>query len=309
MQALLDVIVPVFLVIGAGAFCAWRGLFGQNAVDGLMLFAQSIAVPALLFRAISSLHLGEHFDPFILISFYSGSISCFTLGMLTARFIFDRDWEDSVAIGFTCLFANSLLLGLAITDRAYGADALQGNYLIIALHSPICYTIGITAMEIARARGTAARALPAKVLSAILRNTLVIAIALGALVNLSGLHLPDPATEALDMLAGTALPAALFAMGGVLLRYRPQADGRIIAFVCFVTLGLHPAITWSIGSLTGISTPAFRSAVLTAAMAPGINAYIFANMYGRARKIAASSVLIATMISIITAWAWLEILP
>jgi hypothetical protein len=43
-------------------------------------------------------------------------------------------------------------------------------------------------------------------------------------------------------------------------------------------------------------------------MAPGVNAYIFANMYGRARRVAASSVLVATGASVITAWLWLMIL-
>ena len=57
------------------------------------------------------------------------------------------------------------------------------------------------------------------------------------------------------------------------------------------------------------STDALRSAVLTAAMAPGINSYVFANMYGRARRVAASSVLIATSVSVGTIWVWLHILP
>ncbi len=52
-----------------------------------------------------------------------------------------------------------------------------------------------------------------------------------------------------------------------------------------------------------------RSAVLTAAMAPGVNAYVFANLYGVAKRVAASTVLIATALSIGTVWAWLQILP
>ena len=43
-------------------------------------------------------------------------------------------------------------------------------------------------------------------------------------------------------------------------------------------------------------------------MAPGVNAYIFANMYGRAKRVAASSVLVATAASILTAWMWLMVL-
>ena len=127
MQALLDVILPVFLVIGFGYVVVWRGLFSDAAVDGLMVFTQNFAVPCLLFRAIWTLDLGASVDPRLLISFYTGSATGFTLGLLAGRYLFKRDWEDAVAIGFCCLFANSLLLGLSITERAYGADALQAN--------------------------------------------------------------------------------------------------------------------------------------------------------------------------------------
>lgn len=309
MQALLDVILPVFLVIGFGYVAVWRGLFPDSGVDGLMVFTQNFAIPCLLFRAIWTLDLSQSFDPLVLISFYAGSAAGFTLGLLGARYLFGRDWEDAVAIGFCCLFANSLLLGLSITERAYGSDALEANYTIIALHSPFCYGIGITAMEIVRARGTSVARLPGTVLRAMFRNALVIGISLGFAFNLLQVEMPRPATDALDMMVRTALPAALFGMGGVLYRYRPEGDGRVIAFVCVVVLVVHPAITWTLGTLFQLPVAAFRSAVITAAMAPGINAYVFANMYGRARRVAASSVLIATGLSLGTTWVWLSILP
>lgn len=309
MQALLDVILPVFLVIAFGYIAVWRGVFSDSGIDGLMKYSQNFAIPCLLFSAILSLDLGQNFDPAVLISFYTGSLSGFALGLLGARYVFNRDWEDSVAVGFCCLFANSLMLGLAITERAYGSDALTANYTIIALHSPFCYAVGITAMEVARARGSSLRRLPLTVLRAMFRNALVIGISLGAVFNLAGLNLPGPVSEAVGMIVQTALPVALFGMGGVLYRYRPDGDLRVIAFVCVVTLLVHPAITWTLGKTFALSTEAFRSAVLTAAMAPGINAYVFANMYGRARRVAASSVLLATALSLGTVWIWLALLP
>ncbi|ETA50416.1 AEC family transporter [Ponticoccus alexandrii] len=311
MQGLIDVILPVFLVIGAGYLAVWRRIVSDAAVDGIMSYATGFAVPCLLFRAISNLHLEEAFDPWILVSFYTGSIAAFAAGLLGARYAFARSWEDSVAIGFCCLFANSLLMGLAITERAYGPDALQANYLIVSIHAPLCYAIGITAMELVRAKasGASLRSLPAKVGRAIFRNALVIGILLGALANLVGLSLPGPVAEALDMVVRTALPVALFAIGGVLCRYKPEGDTRLIAMVCVISLLMHPAITWGMGSLTGISTEAFRSAVLTASMAPGVNAYVFANMYGTAKRVAATSVLVATGLSVATAWLWLTLLP
>lgn len=309
MQALLDVIIPVFLVIGAGYAAVWRNVVSAQTIDGIMQYTQTVAIPVLLFQAIWTLDPDLPIDPALLLSFYAGSSFGFFAGLLAGRFLFHRDWEDAVAIGFCCLFANSVMMGLAVTERAYGADALEANFVIIAMHSPFCYGLGITAMEIARARGKPARDVPMTVLRAMFRNALVIGIGLGLAANLSGLSLPKPATDAIDMIVMTALPAALFGMGGVLYRYRPQGDGRIIAFICAITLVAHPAITYGLGTLTALSKEAFRSAVLTAAMAPGINTYIFANMYGRARRVAASSVLIATALSVLTAWGWLSALP
>lgn len=311
MQALIDVILPVFLVIGAGYVAVWRRLVSDNAVDGLMSFTQNVAIPCLLFRAIWTLEFETDFDPWLLVSFYSGSAAGFILGILGARYLFGRAWEDCVAIGFCCLYANSLLMGLPITERAYGPEALQGNYVIISIHSPFCYGLGIAAMELVRARASGAplHHLPGTIGAAVFRNSLVIGILLGAVANLVDLRLPVPVNDALDMIIRTALPAALFGVGGVLFRYRPEGDGRVIAMVCAIALVLHPAITWVLGSITGLSTEAFRSAVLTAAMAPGINVYVFANLYGTAKRVAASSVLIATALSVLTAWVWLSLLP
>ncbi|MBQ1204240.1 MAG: AEC family transporter [Loktanella sp.] len=309
MAALLDVILPVFIVIGFGYLAVWKGYFSDAGVDGLMKFTQNFAIPCLLFLAISRLDLQQSFDFVLLGSFYAGAFAGFLAGLLGAHFIFGRDWEDSVAIGFCCLFSNSLLLGLPITERAYGVSALEANYAIIAIHSPFCYGVGITAMEIARNRGAALTALPGKVLRAMFQNALIIGIALGFVVNLSGIAAPAVLTDALDLIARAALPAALFGLGGVLYRYRPEGDMRTILFVVAISLLLHPGIVWVLGQAGGLGVAGTRSAMLTAAMAPGVNAYIFANMYGRARRVAASSVLLATGLSILTVWGWLAVLP
>lgn len=153
MLALLDIILPIFLVIGFGYVAVWMGVFNDTAVDALMRFTRSFAIPCLLFRAISTLDPGQNFDLAMLGSFYVGAMAGFLAGLFGARYLFGRPWEDSVAIGFCTLYSNSLLLGLPITERAFGADALQPNYAIIALHVPFCYTLGFTAMEIVRATG------------------------------------------------------------------------------------------------------------------------------------------------------------
>jgi len=312
MSALIEVILPVFLVLGFGYAAVALKWLSDDAVDGLMRFAQGFAAPCLLFRGVAKLDLGAAYQPGLLLSFYIAAFACFTAGSLIARFVFHRSGPDSVAIGFCCLFSNSLLLGLPIMQRAYGTDALAGNYAIISIHAPMFYAFGITTMEIVRHRGQglATRALAARILAGIARNPLVIGIGLGFAVNLFGSPLPAPVWSAVDMMAASALPAALFGLGGVMVRYRPEGDFRLIGMVVALALIVHPALAWGLGrGVFGVTVPQLRSSIVTAAMAPGVNAYLFANMYGAARRIAASSVLIATAVSVLTIWFWLSVLP
>ncbi|WP_460274792.1 AEC family transporter [Celeribacter sp. ULVN23_4] len=312
MQALIEVILPVFLVIGYGYIARRQGWVSDDLVDSVMKFAQNFAVPLLLFSGIAKMDLGANFHPPILISFYAGALSGGLFCFLGARYLFDRDLTDSVAIGFIGLFSNSLLLGIPITERAYGEAALSGNFAIISIHSPMLYGIGIAAMEIARTRGLGLSAfgLMRQIARSVLRNPLILGITAGWIVNLAHMPLPTPLWDAITLMTRAAIPAALFGLGGVLLRYKPEGDMRIIVWAVFASLVLHPMIAYGLGHYVfGLEIASLRSATLTAAMAPGVNAYLFANMYGVAKRVAASSVLIGTGLSILSIWCWLAILP
>ena len=311
MSALLEVILPVFLIIGFGYAAARAALLDNAAIDGIMRFSQNFALPCLLFKSIAALDLSAAYEWGLMASFYSGAFVAFGAGILGARFILQRPMTDSIAIGFACFFSNALLLGLAITERAYGPDALAGNYAIISIHSPFLYAVGITLMEFVRTRGSGASGvtLAWQVLRAIFLQPLVLGVVAGFIANFSGLPQPATLAVAVDMMARAAIPAALFGLGGVLLRYRPEGDGKAIAMVCAFSLLLHPAVTYGIGrGIFDLETNPLRSAVVTASMPPGVNAYLFAHLYGVGKRVAASAVLIATGLSIGSVWLWLQVL-
>jgi malonate transporter and related proteins len=260
------------------------------------------------------LDLSQAYNPGLMVSFYVGAFSGFAFGFTGARLVFKRPLTDSVAIAFACTFSNSLLLGVPITERAYGADALAGNFAIISIHAPLIYGVGIIAMEWARSHEAAARvtkaALARQVARAVLTQPLVVGIACGFAVNLSGLTQPGFFSAAIDMVARAGLPAALFGLGGVLWRYRPEGDKGAIAMVVFASLVLHPVVAYALARFGfGLGVEGLRSVTITAAMAPGVNAYMFAHMYGVGKRVSASAVLVATGLSIFTTWGWLHVLP
>ena len=309
MSALLDVIIPVFLIIGFGYCTVWARLFSIDTIDGLMKFSQNFAIPVLLFNAIAKVDLVNIFDFNLFFSFYIGATAGFLIGFLGSHYLFKRSLEDSVAIGFCCLFSNTVMLGLPITERAYGQDALQHNFAIVSIHAPFCYFLGITVMELVKSSEKSISKKSMTIFKAMFSNALVVGIVLGFLVNISVINLAKSIQASIDMITAVALPAALFGMGGILYQYRPEGDIGPIIMICIVSLLIHPAIVWITGSNLTLSDMQLRSAVITAAMAPVINTYVFANMYGRAKRVASTGVLLSTALSIGTVWIWLNFLP
>ncbi|UCH41930.1 MAG: AEC family transporter [Gammaproteobacteria bacterium] len=308
MIEILNIVAPVFLVVGAGYLAVKSGIVGADPIDHLMKFAITFAIPCLLFRATSTIDLAAAFDWRILVAYYSAAITGFILVYLIARKLFKRRPGEAVAIGFAALFSNLVLLGLPISERAWGVDTMAPNFALVSVNAPICYLIGITAMEFLRADGRNAVETTRVVLRAMFRNSLMIGIGLGFFVNLTGLPLPAALTGAVDLLARASLPVALFALGGVLTRYTMSKSLGEAVTVAFVSLLLQPGLTLLAASQLALPAQTVKSIVLMAAVAPGLNAYLFASMYNRSLGASASSVLLATALSVFSVSAWLLVL-
>lgn len=308
--SIFDIVAPVFLVISAGYLAVRQGLYPDRMLDGLMKFAIQFAVPCLLFRATSTMDLATAYDWRLMSAFYSGATLSFTLATLLAWRLFDRQPGEAVAVGFGALFSNLVLLGLPISQRAWGTgtDAMATAYAIVSVHAPFCYLLGITTMELLRADGRSLPHTARVVLRAMFRNSLMIGIALGFAVNLSGLALPAALSSAVDIVANAALPVALFGLGGTLTRYSLKASLGEAGTVSAMSLFVHPGASFAVCRLLDVPDGLTGAVVLMAAMAPGVNAYLFASMYQRGQATAASTVLLGTAVSILSVSGWLWIL-
>ncbi len=305
---ILDIVAPVFLVVAAGYLAVRGGIIAAEPIDHLMKFAIQFAIPCLLFRATSTIDLAAAFDWRMMFAYYAAAIASFTATYFVVKNFFKRRPGEAVGVAFAALFSNLVLLGLPISERAWGADSMAPNFALVSVNAPICYLIGITAMELLRADGRGAAETTRIVLKAMFRNSLMIGIGLGFIVNLGGIGLPGPLIAAIDLLAQASLPVALFALGGVLTRYTLSKSFGEAGFISLLSLVVQPALTLFLGLQLQLPEATIKSIVLMSAMAPGLNAYLFASMYNRGLDAAASTVLLSTIISVFTVSAWLVFL-
>ena len=309
MLQILQIVLPVFLVIGTGYVAAYFKVFTAEQSGALMRFATQIAIPCLLFLAISRLDLKAEFQMSVLAPFFIGALASFTLTSLGAWFFFGHKPGYRIAIGFAGMFSNLVLIGLAIVELAFGAEALKPAFAIVALHAPFCYVIGITAMEISRADGVGFVATIKAVVKQVFSNAITVSLLLGIAANLLNLTPPEALNTALELIARAALPIALFALGAILVKYKISSSIGEISMISFNMLILHPVIAYVLGRYVfALEHDVLKVVVLMAAMPPGMNAYAFADLYDRAKEIAASSIMVSTMLAVMSISVWLVIL-
>lgn len=307
LGTLLEIVVPVFLLIGAGYFSIRSGYLKSEIMDALVRFQVGVAVPALLFNAMYHTDLATSLNIYAMIGFFASGTVAFFAVIFLSRTIWKRRPGEAVAVGFCAFFPNAVMLGIPISERAFGDATMGAVFGIIAFHSMYNWFMGFVTMEAVRRDSETIWAGFRKAFVTTFQNPLMVGLMLGMAANLVDLPVPQMGQDALNMMAGAALPVALFALGGVLTRYSIKAEIGEALMVSFFSLLIHPAVAWVITALI-FDLPAHyvQATVIIAAMPTGINSYIFATVYNRAVGTAASTVIIATILSLgtITGWLW-----
>ncbi|MGD1926880.1 MAG: AEC family transporter [Paracoccaceae bacterium] len=307
LLTLLEIVVPVFLLISAGYFSVLSKFLTSAIMDALIKFQVSVAVPVLLFNAMYHTDLGTSLNIYAMIGFFGSGTVAFFAAILLSRIVWKRRPGEAVAVGFCAFFPNAVMLGIPIADRAFGEATMGAVFGIIAFHSMYNWFMGFVTMEAVRRDSETIWAGFRKAFTTTFQNPLMIGLMLGMAANLVGLPIPTVGQDALNMMADAALPVALFALGGVLTRYSIKAEISEALMVSVFSLLVHPAVAWVITALIfDLPTPYVQATVLIACMPTGINSYIFATVYNRAVGTAASTVIIATILSLgtITGWLW-----
>lgn len=309
MFSVLNVVAPVFVLIGLGYLAVRLKLYPSQGVPGLISYVNSFATPCLLFRAMSEVELASAFNFAVIGPFYLGAFAIMAIGAVMAAHAFKRRPGEAIAVGFSATFTNTVLVGIPLVQRAYGEQAMPIVYSIVGLHAPILLTLGMFVMELARRDGGKVSTALFEGLRKSLKNPILIGIAAGLVANVAGYRVSGVVDDVTLLLASTVMPVALFGLGGALNQYR-LADtwGQALAMT-MLKLVVHPIIAWVLMvPVLGVDPEIARYGVLLAAMPAGINVYIFATYYNRAVDVAANTILLTTTLSLVTITGWLLIL-
>jgi malonate transporter and related proteins len=304
---ILSVIFPVVALTAIG-YGAGRTIVPAATVRALVNVVNYIEIPVLLFRALA--HQDLVHDPQLGISavYFAGCFAVLLLALAVGRWGFGLKLDEAGVFGMGAMYSNSSLLGIPLIQTAFGTAGLVLLTKIIAFHSLILIPLSTVIVTVGRGD---VRGVPAMVRSAALAalcNPIIIGLLAGAVWSLAGWPLPGPIDRVLEMLAVAASPTALIAMGATQAHFRVGGHLAQVAAGSALKLVLHPLLVWLLAAeVAGLPHEAVAVATITAALPPGINVYLMAQQYGCGVARAASTSIVASLLSALSvgaALAW-----
>ncbi|HED14201.1 MAG TPA: AEC family transporter [Gammaproteobacteria bacterium] len=294
LKDILNIVLPVFLVIGLGFGLRRGGLIDTVFISSVNRLVYYVSLPLLLFYKISIADFSASFNPALV----GGSIAVTVLGFIVVYWFAGVMQLPGPARGVTAQGAcrgNLAYMGLALAFNAYGEEGLTRASVLMGFLVPV-YNLGsILVLTLSRDRARQPRG--GTWLSQFLLNPLILASALGIIWSIYHLPLPLLFRRALDIATGMTLPLALFAIGGSFSIRRLQGDLKLATLVSFCKLLLIPLLTGLLLLLLGVHGLDFAVGILLAGAPAATANYIMATELKGDAELAGTIVMLSTLLS------------
>ena len=297
MSAILEVVVPVFAIIGMGYGTArWR-LMDDAGFKALALFVFSLAAPALLFAGGTRQQDGGAGAALALMS---GSMIVYALAMLAGRRMLGLSFTEAAMFALACVFGNSVMMGIPIIVAAYGEPGVPPMLAILAVQTMVLLGTATVMAEVGLNAAAPWQRVLLATLRGVARNPVVLAVIAALVWSTLGLPVPLMLRRTLELLGGAAPPVALFCLGGSLYGLSVAALWRETAVIAVVKLLILPLLVFGIARLLALNPVETAVAVTMAALPTGANAFILARRYATGADRSGSAVVLTTALSVLT---------
>ena len=301
MNSIVDIVFPIFGLGAIGYLASRLGYFPDKATDGLSRFVFDIAVPVMLLRIFTNASLPEDVPWDLMGSFYVPIICIYLTGIVVAVLLLKRGFMAGVLIGLGCAFGNMVLLGLPLVLRTFGEAAAVPFSILLSVHGVSFYAITTVLMEFGRNHGGNINQVPVKIIKELATNPFIITIVIGIILNLTGTPLPGPVDHLAEYMQQAVTPCALFTLGASLTRYHIAGQLRESLFIIAMKNIVFPACVWLLASeLLDLEPLWMMVVVLMAAQPSGVTFFIFAERYETNRGLAATTIFLSSVLSILT---------
>ena len=298
MLAIFLETLPFFMLIGLGYGSGRTGFFTPEATAYLSRFVFYFALSAMLIRFSANLSIDELINWPFMGAYLFGSMVVWGLVMVVAL-IRKASIAEAATESHVSITGNTGFLGIPMLSMLLGAAAI-GPIMMILVVDLIFFMTLFVVLVLASRDGRLRLSAFKIVARGLVTNPMILSIITGVLISASGMHIPDPINDFLEILGSAATPGALFAIGASL-AVKSAERVYVAGWLTFAKLVLHPAaVAVTAYVVFRIDPYAAMVMVASAALPVAGNVYIIAQHYGAAPARVSASILISTVLSIFT---------
>lgn len=303
MMNIVTTIIPIFAVILLGWFARWKGFIKQEFLEPANRLVFYLAIPAMIFRAISRASFKAQFDIRVLGITLFAVVAVFAVAWGVALIFQVRRGQVGTFIQ-TSFHGNLGYIGLAVAFYYLGNEGLVRASIIAGFIMILQNFLAVVVLqynsEISVARNKLGVALK------ILGNPVIVSAMAGILFSLSGIRLPLIIDRSLDILSGLALPMALLVIGASLSFELMQLRILRVLATSIMKLILLPGLGFALYRLFGLALQDYIPGLILLASPSATITYVMAKEMKGDTDFAIAAISISTLLSSITFSVWLN---
>lgn len=299
---IINSIAPIFLLIALGKLLQKSAFFSEAFFKGLNKLVFWFALPALLVSSISTARLELETISKIVLLLTLGTLLSLAFAWIIARLLKLSSPKSGSFIQGS-FRGNGAFIGLPVIIYSMGSLDPSVEALGTVLLAPLVVLFNILGVTVllhyGKKKYTAGESI-ATFLLQLVKNPLIIACAIGLVLNLTNMALPVFLSRSLDALGRAALPLILISIGSSLTfePLRGAASPSLIASL--IKTVVTPMFGFLLAGLFDLSTTERMIAVFyLAAPAAGMS-YVMAEVMGNDASVAGRIVALSTLLSGIT---------
>ena len=301
MQAVLNSALPIFALILTGFVCGSFGVFDRTATDNLNRFAVYLALPSLMFVAMSKISLDQVKQLGFVAAFCGGFAVCLAVAFFISRLRGRRIANASIE-GLDAGYSNVGFMGIPMCLLVFGPESAPASIIATLFTACVLFLFAIVVIEIDLQKGKTFLSTGVRIARALFTSPLFIAPVAGLLVGLNGLSLPGPFVSFTTLLGGAASPVALICIGLFLAQERVVSDDAAsIGILVSLKLILQPLVTAVLAFHVFSMPPLWsHSAVILSALPIGSGPFTIAKLYGLEAGVTSGAILVSHVFAVLT---------
>ena len=301
----LNATLPIFLTMLLGLLFRYLGLMNADFVAKLNRFVFVAAIPALVFRDISSVDVRKSWDGgFVLFCFLATLVSITVIALLARLLVEEEIRGEFVQASYR---SSAAILGIAFIQNIYGSSGMAP--LMIVGTVPLYNAAAVVILSLMKpGRKKLDRKLLLKTAKGIVTNPIILGILAGILWSVLRSPQPEIMQKTVKNVAVLATPLGLMAMGAsfegkkALAKLRPSVLASLIKLVVLAAVFLPLAVR------LGYTKERLIAILVMLGSATTVSCFVMAKNMGHEGVLTSSTVMLTTFFSAFTLTGWLFLL-